>query len=223
MNRHAHWLLARDLRHVRGVERPSRSGGQRVTGRRRGERNVRGCTELDLHVEAEARLGRLLLNNEVPAGIAGRHLGIEIEAEERHVGLQRTTEQRMDLLFDRTRLAAITDWHCRHRIHDGRRIAAEQDAAHEQHDLLAGTVGRFVFRELARTPFGDRGDIAVCFWHDGAPEAAEERRARIVDDKVAPQQLASHLDVEPEHERLDEALIRLQHGDTVDGHPLQSR
>ncbi len=155
-------------------------------------------------------------------GLPVATVGIEIEAEERDVGLQRAAEQRMDLLLDRTGLAAVADRHCRHRIHDRRRIAAEQDAAHEQHDLLAGTAGRLVFGELARAPVGDRRDVAVGFRTDRAPEAAEERRARIVHDEVAPQQLAPHLDVEAEHEGFDEALIRLEQRDAVDRHALET-
>ena len=53
----------------------------------------------------------------------------------------------------------------------------------------------------------DRRDVAVAVRVHGAPEAAEVGRARIVDGEVAPQQLARHLDVEPEHEGFDEALL----------------
>ena len=54
-------------------------------------------------VQAEARFGRVLLDDEEPAGItggsaaSGLRLG-EVEAEERDVGFERASEQRITLL-----------------------------------------------------------------------------------------------------------------------------
>ena len=62
-------------------------------------------------VEAEARLGRLLLQHEEPAGAGERLVARQVEADERHVGVERAAEDRMALERRRRRPREIGGEH----------------------------------------------------------------------------------------------------------------
>ena len=100
-------------------------------------------------VQSEPWFGRLLLQHEEPAGVGDRLVAGQVEADERDVGIERASEQRMPL-GRRPRLgrevsgqdapAVVQDR--LHRVDQRAWIAAQQLAADEQHEPVAAVSSR---------------------------------------------------------------------------------
>ena len=106
------------------------------------------------------------------------------------------------------------------RVDDHVGVAADQLAPHQQHERVGGQLAVLPER---RGPLVDRADVAAAGSAGAAdvPEAAEVGAA-LVGRVAVPQQLAGHLVVEADQERLDEAPVGREQRDGVGrGHLVQ--
>ena len=166
-------------------------------------------------VEAEARRGRLLLDDEEPAGVvrlaARRRLG-QVEAEERDVGIDPPAEERK-LLLGPDRLQGLRPDGVDQRVG----IAVQELAAHEQHDARRLAAEALAQRRAAGSQVWIAGSCPIGLGRPRRVPEAPEVGAAHVARELAPQELPGELVVQPDHVRLDEAGVVVQERDRV-GH-----
>ena len=235
VHRDAERLLQRDRGEVRGVVDEPRAADLRSRERVAGDRQVgagRGCRVLPRRVrpasrsgsvvpgrvelvETEARLGRLLLERQRTS----RRRSVSCVS----VRLKPTNAMSSPSTPANTGelevagpggLRSVPFAGRAPRVDGGVRVAPQQPPADEQRDLSAGPAARG--RRRGCWARSTRGSAARPARRRSIPEVPE-RRAALVGRELAPQQLAVHLAVEPDKQRLDEARVGLQHRDRLLG------